>query len=120
MKTQLAELQAAIKTLTQKLADAGKGCYGCVDGGDDEDCILLYEKPGGDTPVARARKGKWLKLAHPRTPVSVPTPQGTRLDMWHTVHVVDGDSGEFAVYYAADKTPAGNRSFSKFDMYKTE
>jgi len=116
-------LEAAIAELTKKVAavqEENRTMYAMV-GGAEEDFILLYNKAGAsEEPVAKARAGKWLKLSFPRISVSVNTGNGTRIDTWYAVHVVDSKSGDFAQYYVNDKTPSGNRTFAKFDMYKSE
>jgi hypothetical protein len=52
--------------------------------------------------------------------VSVPTPTGTRIDAWWTVHAVDGKTGDMAIYYVPNKTPGGHNTFQKWDMYKSD
>ena len=123
LTAQLATAFAAIKELSDKLEalrEETKLFYGCVDGGKDG-YILLYDalpKAGEQLkPQARARTGRWLRLSYPRATVSVSTTAGTRLDRWLSVHVVDGDTAEYKVYYVPEKNPAGNASFAKYDMY---
>ncbi len=124
LRTQVTALREELGVVRESLAvvrDETKVFYGLVDGG-SAGVVLIYndlptvENPLPGAPAAKARRGRWLRLAHPKFTFQRVSESGPVTDTWFSVHLIDPKSGELSQKWVMSTTLDGSPSFTRFDV----
>jgi hypothetical protein len=125
LKAQIASLRQDMEFAKEAIItarDEAKTFYGLVDGGKNG-MVLIYnelpttENPEPKAPAAKARSGRWLKLAYPRFTFERVSESGPVTDTWYSMHVIDPVKGDISQKWVRDTVQDGSPSFSRFDVF---